>query len=62
MKLKVGEPKKCVIYRVLYVPKLACNLFSVRAVVAKGNSVKFSTINLNAEFEIHVEICVVQAC
>ena len=42
MKLKVGEPKKCVIYRVLYVPKLACNLFSVRAAVSKGNSVKFS--------------------
>ena len=27
MKLKVGEPKKCVIHRVLYVPELACNLF-----------------------------------
>ena len=61
MKLKVGEPKKCVIYRVLYVPKLSCNLFSVRAAVAKGNSVKFSNINLNAGFEIQVEICVVQA-
>ena len=42
MKLKMSEPKKCVIYRVLLVPKLACNLFSVRAAIAKGNSVKFS--------------------
>ena len=42
MKLKVGEPKKYIIYRVLYVPELACNLFLVRAAVAKGNSVKFS--------------------
>ena len=42
MKLKVGEPEKRVIYRVLYVPELACNPFSVRAAVAKGNSVKFT--------------------
>ena len=27
MKLKVGEPKKCVIYSVLYVPELVSNLF-----------------------------------
>ena len=39
MKLK---PTKCVIYRVLYIPELACNLLLVRAVVAKRNSVKFS--------------------
>ena len=26
---------------VLHVPKLACNLFSVRAAVSRGNSVKF---------------------
>ena len=26
---------------VLYVPRLACNLFSVRAAAAKGNTVKF---------------------
>ena len=38
----MGEPKKCVIYRVLNVPELPCNLFSERAVVVKGNSVKFS--------------------
>ena len=29
-------------YNVLYVPKLACNLFSVRAAASKGNIVKFS--------------------
>ena len=38
----MSEPKKCVIYRVLYIPELACNLLLVRAVVAKRNSVKFS--------------------
>ena len=27
-------------YKVLYVPKLACNLFSVRAAASKGNTVK----------------------
>ena len=59
MKHKVGETKNCVIYRVLYVPELACNLFSVRATVARGNSVKIR--NLNARFEIQVEIYVVQA-
>ena len=35
-------PKCAVLYSVLYVPKLACNLFSVRSAAAKGNSVKFS--------------------
>ena len=52
----VGEPKKYVIYRVLYAPELACNLVSVRTVVAKG-----SLVNLNTGFKIQVEICVVQA-
>jgi len=36
-----AEAKKAVLYDVLYVPKLTCNLFSVRAVVAKGNAVEF---------------------
>ena len=36
------EAKKAVLYDVLYVPKLTCNLFSVRAAVAKGNAVEFS--------------------
>ena len=38
---KVSDPKKGVLYNVLYVPKLTYNLFSVKAAVAKGNSVKF---------------------
>ena len=42
MQFKVSDPKRCVMYRVLYVPKLACNLFSVRAAVSKGNVVKFA--------------------
>ena len=36
MLFKVSEPKKSVMYEVLYVPKLACNLFSVRAAASKG--------------------------
>ena len=35
------EAKKAVLYDLLYVPKLTCNLFSVRAAVAKGNAVEF---------------------
>ena len=35
------EAKKAVLYDVLYVPKLTCNLFSVQAAVAKGNAVEF---------------------
>ena len=31
MQFKVSQPKRCVIYQVLYEPDLACNLFSVRA-------------------------------
>ena len=31
MTFNVSKPKKAVMYNVLYVPKLACNLFSVRA-------------------------------
>ena len=29
MQLKECEPNECMIYKVLHVPKLACNLFSV---------------------------------
>ena len=32
---------KCVIYQVLYIPGLACNLLSVTAATAKGYHVKF---------------------
>ena len=42
MVFNVSDPKRAVVHQVLYVPKLACNLFSVRAAAAKGNSVKFS--------------------
>ena len=45
MKLKVGEPKKCVIYIVLYVPELACNLFSVGAGVDNKEILR-SLVNL----------------
>ena len=42
MVFNVSDPKRTVVHQVLYVPKLACNLFSVRRAAAKGNSVKFS--------------------
>lgn len=41
MLFKESTPKQSTLHRVLYVPRLACNLFSVRAAAAKGNSVKF---------------------
>ena len=41
MVFKMSKPKEVTMYNVLYVPKLACNLFSVRAAATKGNSVKF---------------------
>lgn len=36
-----GKLRRAVIHNVLFVPKLTCNLFSVRAAAAKGNKVKF---------------------
>ena len=41
MLFKVNNTKKAVMYDVLHVPKLACNLFSVRAAAKKGNTIKF---------------------
>ena len=38
---KVSNSKRAVMYDVLHVPKLACNLFSVRAAAKRGNTVKF---------------------
>jgi len=35
------KTKKAVLYNVLYVFKLTCNLFPIRAAVAKGNAVEF---------------------
>ena len=42
MQLSDCKPKECMIYKVLHAPKLACNLFSVRAVASRGKSIKFS--------------------
>ncbi|XP_022794843.1 uncharacterized protein LOC111333514 [Stylophora pistillata] len=41
MLFQATESKKAVLYDVLYVPKLTCNLFSVRVVVSKGNALEF---------------------
>lgn len=41
MVFKVSCSKPATMYDVLYVPKLACNLFSVRAATKRGNHVKF---------------------
>lgn len=46
MLFRATESKKAVLYYVLYVPKLTCNLFSVRAAVAKGNSIEFGPQNV----------------
>ena len=45
MTFKVSKQKNCVMRRVLYVPKLTSNLFSVRAAVLKGNTVRFGDLN-----------------
>lgn len=41
MLFKVSNSKRAVMYNVLYAPKLACNLFSVRAAANKGKVIKF---------------------
>ena len=41
MLFKVSNSKNAVMYDVLHVPKLSCNLFSVRAAAKRGNTVKF---------------------
>ena len=41
MVFKVSQPKENVMYKVLYVPSLTCNLFSVRVTAEKGNTVNF---------------------
>ena len=45
MVFRMSKPKKITMHNVLYVPKLACNLFSVRAAAAKGNTVKFGNMS-----------------
>ena len=44
MLFTVSNSKKAVMHDVLYVPKLACNLYSVRAAAKKGNTVKFGRL------------------
>ena len=41
MLFKGSHPKKSIMYKVLHVPKLTCNLFSVRAASSKRNLLKF---------------------
>ena len=41
MVFKMSNPKKVTMNNALYVAGLTCNLFSVRASVAKGNKAKF---------------------
>ena len=41
MRFKVSESKRATLHNVMCVPKLACNLFSVRAAASKSNTVKF---------------------
>lgn len=41
MLFQATESRKEVLYDVLYVPKLTCNLFSVRAAVSEGNAIEF---------------------
>ena len=41
MEFKISNMKRFVMNNVLFVPNLTCNLFSVRAAVAMGNSIKF---------------------
>ena len=41
MYFKMRQSKNVTMYNALYVPKLTCNLFSVRATAARGNSVSF---------------------
>ena len=41
MVFKMSKAKKVTMHNVLYVPKLGCNLFTVRATAAKGNTMNF---------------------
>ena len=45
MTLENGKPRSVTMCNALYIPKLTCNLFSVRATVMKGNTVKFENGN-----------------
>ncbi len=54
MMYKVSRPKPATMHDVLYVPKLACNLFSVQTATKKGNQVNL--VREVAGFEIAVVI------
>ena len=41
MRCRVSHLKKPIMYKVLHVPQLACNLFSVRTTAAKGAFIQF---------------------
>ena len=43
MLFKVSNPKQAKMHKVFYVPKLACNLFSVRAAARQRNLIKFGS-------------------
>ena len=52
MVFKVSRSKPATMYDVLHVPKLACNLFSVRAATKRGNQIKFGQRNAGFETEM----------
>ena len=43
-------------YKVLYVPKLACNLFSVRAAVSKGDFISLVILDVGFETEMDISM------
>ena len=55
----VSNSKKAVMYNVLHVPKLTCNLFYVRAAAKKGNTV--NSANEDAGLEAAMEALKEQA-
>jgi len=50
------ESKWATLCNVLYVPKLRCNLFSVRAVVSQGNVVTLDKISCKI-YNAHRKLC-----
>ena len=40
MLFRLSDPRKCVVYDVLFIPYLTCNLFSVRSAVAHRKYIK----------------------
>ena len=52
MMFNVREPKKSVMYKVLYVPQLSCNLFSVRAAASKGNLLDLDNLDVGSKMAV----------